>query len=62
MMLHQDGSPYRWIPDLEARFDLIITMDDASCGAVVPRPVSARCETRSARHQALTKAGDLARL
>jgi transposase len=30
MMLHQDGSRYRWIPDLEAEPDLIVTMDDAN--------------------------------
>jgi transposase len=30
MMLHQDGSRHRWIPDLDAAFDLIVTMDDAS--------------------------------
>src|SRR5258706_7749416 len=30
MMLHQDGSRHRWIPRLEASFDLIVTMDDAT--------------------------------
>jgi transposase len=30
MMLHQDGSPHRWIPALERSFDLIITLDDAT--------------------------------
>jgi|SRR3990170_1907542 len=30
MMLHQDGSPHRWIPDLERSFDLIVTLDDAT--------------------------------
>jgi transposase len=30
MMLHQDGSRYRWIPGLDAEFDLIVTMDDAN--------------------------------
>jgi transposase len=30
MMLHQDGSRHRWIPDLDAELDLIVTMDDAS--------------------------------
>jgi transposase len=30
MMLHQDGSPHRWIPALDRRFDLIVTMDDAT--------------------------------
>jgi len=30
MMLHQDGSPHRWIPALERSFDLIVTMDDAT--------------------------------
>jgi transposase len=30
MMLHQDGSRHRWIPDLDAALDLIVTMDDAS--------------------------------
>jgi transposase len=30
MLLHQDGSPHRWIPALERNFDLIVTMDDAT--------------------------------
>lgn len=30
MMLHQDGSPHRWIPGLAAELDLIVTMDDAT--------------------------------
>lgn len=30
MMLHQDGSPHCWIPALDRRFDLIVTMDDAT--------------------------------
>jgi transposase len=30
MMLHQDGSPYRWIAQLERSFDLIATLDDAT--------------------------------
>jgi transposase len=30
MMLHQDGSPHRWIPALDRSFDLIVTMDDAT--------------------------------
>jgi hypothetical protein len=30
MMLHQDGSPHRWVPGLEASVDLIVTMDDAT--------------------------------
>jgi Helix-turn-helix domain len=30
MMLHQDGSPHRWIPALKRSFDLIVTMDDAT--------------------------------
>jgi hypothetical protein len=30
MMLHQDGSQHRWVPSLEANFDLIVTMDDAT--------------------------------
>lgn len=30
MMLHQDGSPYRWIPRLDRSFDLIATLDDAT--------------------------------
>jgi transposase len=30
LMLHQDGSPHRWIPALERSFDLIVTMDDAT--------------------------------
>src|SRR5512144_2811600 len=30
MMLHQDASKHRWIPALEAGFDLVITLDDAT--------------------------------
>jgi len=30
MMLHQDGSPHRWIAALERSFDLIVTLDDAT--------------------------------
>jgi hypothetical protein len=30
MMLHQDGSTHRWIPDLSHNVDLIVTMDDAT--------------------------------
>ena len=30
MMLHQDGSRYRWLPGLDAELDLIVTMDDAN--------------------------------
>jgi len=30
MMLHQDGSPHRWIPALAEELDLIVTLDDAS--------------------------------
>ena len=30
MMLHQDASTHRWIPDLDYNFDLIVTMDDAN--------------------------------
>jgi transposase len=30
MMLHQDGSRHRWVPALDASFDLIVTMDDAT--------------------------------
>ena len=30
MMLHQDASKHRWIPDLPACFDLVITLDDAT--------------------------------
>jgi len=30
MMLHQDGSTHRWIPDLDHDVDLIVTMDDAT--------------------------------
>ena len=30
MMLHQDGSPHRWIPGLPQDLDLIVTMDDAT--------------------------------
>ncbi len=30
MMLHQDGSRHRWIPAIDAEWDLIVTMDDAT--------------------------------
>jgi transposase len=30
MMLHQDASKHRWIPALDASFDLVITLDDAT--------------------------------
>lgn len=30
MMLHQDGSTHRWIPALDRKYDLIVTMDDAT--------------------------------
>src|SRR5437868_6012988 len=30
MMLHQDGSPHRWIGELDRSFDLIVTLDDAT--------------------------------
>lgn len=30
MMLHQDGSRYRWLPGLDTELDLIVTMDDAN--------------------------------
>ena len=30
MLLHQDGSTHRWIPDLDRDLDLIATLDDAS--------------------------------
>jgi transposase len=30
MLLHQDGSPHRWLPGLAAQLDLIVTMDDAT--------------------------------
>jgi transposase len=30
MLLHQDGSPHRWIPALDQELDLIVTMDDAT--------------------------------
>jgi transposase len=30
MLLHQDGSPHRWLPALEAQLDLIVTLDDAT--------------------------------
>jgi transposase len=33
MMLHQDGSPHRWVPALERSLDLIVTLDDAT-GAI----------------------------
>ena len=30
MMIHQDGSTHRWIPEREGNLDLIITLDDAT--------------------------------
>lgn len=30
MMIHQDGSKHRWIPELDYDLDLIVTMDDAT--------------------------------
>ena len=30
MLLHQDGSPHRWLPALDAQLDLIVTLDDAT--------------------------------
>ena len=30
MLLYQDGSTHRWIPDLERDLDLIVTLDDAT--------------------------------
>jgi transposase len=30
MLLHQDGSPHRWLPALEQELDLIVTLDDAT--------------------------------
>jgi transposase len=30
MLLHQDGSTHPWIPAIDGRFDLIVTMDDAT--------------------------------
>ena len=30
MLLHQDGSTHRWIPDLDRDLDLISTLDDAT--------------------------------
>ena len=30
MMIHQDGSTYRWIPELDYNLDLIVTLDDAT--------------------------------
>ncbi|MGE0117854.1 MAG: ISNCY family transposase [Dongiaceae bacterium] len=30
MLLHQDGSSHQWIPAIDGRFDLIVTMDDAT--------------------------------
>jgi transposase len=30
MLLHQDGSPHRWLPTLDAALDLIVTLDDAT--------------------------------
>jgi hypothetical protein len=41
MMLHQDGSTHRWIPAMDYKLDLIITMDDAiseiTSGFLVPQ-------------------------
>jgi transposase len=33
MMLHQDGSSHRWVPELDRSLDLIVTLDDAT-GAI----------------------------
>jgi len=33
MMLHQDGSPHRWVSELDQSLDLIVTLDDAT-GAI----------------------------
>jgi transposase len=30
MLLHQDGSPHRWLPALDQALDLIVTLDDAT--------------------------------
>jgi len=30
MMLHQDASPYLWIPGDARTYDLVVTMDDAT--------------------------------
>jgi transposase len=30
MLLHQDGSPHRWLPALDQQLDLIVTLDDAT--------------------------------
>jgi transposase len=30
LLLHQDGSPHRWLPALNAALDLIVTLDDAT--------------------------------
>ena len=30
MLLHQDGSPHRWLPALDAPLDLIVTQDDVT--------------------------------
>lgn len=30
MMLHQDGSTHRWLPDLDHNLDLIVSLDDAT--------------------------------
>jgi transposase len=30
MLLHQDGSPHRWLPALDQELDLIVTLDDAT--------------------------------
>ena len=39
MLLHQNGSPHRWLPALDAPLDLIATLDDAtSRGRTLARP------------------------
>lgn len=30
MMLHQDGSTHRWLPNLDYNLDLIVRLDDAT--------------------------------
>jgi hypothetical protein len=30
MLLHQDGSPHRWLPALDQELDPIVTLDDAT--------------------------------
>jgi transposase len=34
MLLHQDGSPHRWLPALDQQLDLIVTLDDATSAII----------------------------